>query len=114
VRTHDSAKGAYGNLYSDLLNYVISAALIFYILTIAAVFVLRNKQPEVERPYKAFGYPMVPALYIVGAAFILAILFLYQTATTFPGVVIVVIGVPVYMLFKAQQKNGAGDSPLRR
>jgi APA family basic amino acid/polyamine antiporter len=76
VRTHDTTNGTYGNLYSNLLDYVISAALIFYILTIAAVFVLRRKQPNTERPYKAFGYPIVPALYIAGAAFILVILFL--------------------------------------
>ena len=104
VRTHDTASGSYGNLYSNLLEYVISAALIFYILTIAAVFVLRSKQPNTERPYKAFGYPIVPALYIASAAFILVILFLYRTSTTIPGVVIVIIGIPVYMLFKARQK----------
>jgi APA family basic amino acid/polyamine antiporter len=104
VRTHNPATGAYGNVYSDLLDYVISAALIFYILTIAAVFVLRSKQPDAERPYKAFGYPWVPALYIAGAALILGILFIYRTSTTIPGVVIVIIGVPVYMLFKARQR----------
>ena len=54
----------YGNLYGNLLDYVISAALIFYILTIIGIFVLRRKRPDAERPYKAFGYPIVPALYI--------------------------------------------------
>src|SRR5438034_1652519 len=57
---------SYGNLYGDLLTYVISAALIFYILTIAGIFLLRRKQPDVPRPYKAFGYPVVPAFYIIG------------------------------------------------
>ena len=104
VRTYDSSKNAYGNLYSDLLDYVISAALIFYILTIAGIFVLRRRQPDAERPYKAFGYPVVPALYVAGAAFILGILFIYRTSTTIPGVVIVIVGVPVYMLFKARQR----------
>ena len=104
VRTHDSSKNTYGNLYSDLLDYVVSAALIFYILTIAGIFVLRAKQPAVERPYKAFGYPVVPALYIAGAAFILGILFIYRTSTTIPGVIIVIFGIPVYMLFKARQR----------
>ncbi len=56
----------YGNLYGNLLDYVISAALIFYILTIIGIFVLRRKRPDAERPYKAFGYPIVPALYIIG------------------------------------------------
>src|SRR5207247_8032915 len=61
----------YGNLYGNLLDYVISAALIFYILTILGIFMLRRKRPDAERPYKAFGYPFVPLLYIVGASVIL-------------------------------------------
>ena len=96
IRTHDPATGTYGNLYSNLLDYVISAALIFYILTIASVFVLRRKRPDVERPYRAFGYPLVPALYILGAAAILLTLFVYRPSTTIPGLVIVLLGVPVY------------------
>src|SRR5256886_163899 len=90
----------YGNLYGNLLDYVISAALIFYILTIAGIFVLRRKRPNAERPYKAFGYPIVPVLYIIGATVILAVLFIYQTATTWPGLMIVLTGVPVYFLWK--------------
>src|SRR5205085_5890776 len=92
----DKATGAAvcGSLYNDLLTYVISAALIFYILTIAGVFVLRRKRPDAERPYKAFGYPIVPALYIAGATVILVVLFIYQTATTWPGLIIVLTGVP--------------------
>src|SRR6202171_1346083 len=66
-RTYDPLTGQYGNLYSNLLDYVISAALIFYILTIAGVFRLRMTRPERERPYRTWGYPLVPALYIVGA-----------------------------------------------
>ncbi len=97
-RTYDVATGAYGNLYSNLLDYVISAALIFYILTIAGVFRLRSTRPDAERPYRAFGYPIVPALYIVGAATILVVLFIYKTSTTWPGLVIVLLGVPVYFL----------------
>src|SRR6185369_6979902 len=75
-RTYDPATRAYGNLYSNLLDYVISAALIFYILTIAGLFRLRHTRPDVNRPYRAFGYPIVPALYIVAAVVILAVLFL--------------------------------------
>ncbi|HJQ26237.1 MAG TPA: amino acid permease [Blastocatellia bacterium] len=90
----------YGNLYGDLLTYVISAALIFYILTILGVFVLRVKRPEAERPYKAFGYPVLPALYIIGASVILVVLFIYQTATTWPGLAIIATGVPVYFLWR--------------
>jgi len=99
-RTYDPATGAYGNLYSNLLDYVISAALIFYILTIAGIFRLRRTRPNAERPYRAFGYPVVPALYIVGAATILLVLFIYKTSTTWPGLVIVLLGVPVYFAWR--------------
>jgi APA family basic amino acid/polyamine antiporter len=89
----------YGNLYSNLLDYVVSAALIFYILTIAGVFRLRVTRPEAERPYRAIGYPIVPALYLTGAATILAVLFIYRTSTTWPGLIIVLLGLPVYLLW---------------
>jgi APA family basic amino acid/polyamine antiporter len=95
----------YGNLYGNLLDYVISAALIFYILTIIGIFVLRRKRPDVERPYKAFGYPVVPALYIIGASVILSVLFIYQTATTWPGLLIVLAGVPVYFLWRKSKPD---------
>ena len=95
-RTYNPATNSYGNLYSNLLEYVISAALIFYILTIAGVFRLRQTQPNVERPYRAFGYPIVPALYIAGAAAILVVLFVYRTATTWPGLVIILLGLPAF------------------
>lgn len=97
---HDAAGAiTYGNLYGNLLDYVISAALIFYILTILGIIVLRYKRPNAERPYKAFGYPVVPVLYIVGATVILAVLFIYQTATTWPGLIIVITGIPVYFIW---------------
>ena len=102
IRTYQPATGTYGNLYSNLLDYVISAALIFYILTIAGVFRLRKTRPNAERPYRAFGYPLVPLLYLVAAIVILGILFVYRQATTIPGVVIVLIGIPVYFGFKYQ------------
>jgi APA family basic amino acid/polyamine antiporter len=100
VRTYDPSTGAFGNLYSNLLDYVVSADLLFYILTIAAVFRLRRLRPEAERPYRTWGYPVVPALYILSAAVILAMLFVYRPATTFPGLVIVLIGVPIYFAFR--------------
>ena len=100
VKTDAAGKITYGNLYGNLLDYIISAALIFYILTIIGIFVLRRKRPDAERPYKAFGYPIVPALYIIGASVILGVLFIYQTATTWPGLIIVLTGVPVYFLWR--------------
>ena len=102
-RIYDPATGTYGNLYNNLLEYVISAALIFYILTIAGIFRLRRTRADVERPYRAFGYPIVPALYIVGAATILLVLFVYRTATTWPGLIIVLLGVPVYFAWKPRR-----------
>ncbi|MCC7308717.1 MAG: APC family permease, partial [Acidobacteria bacterium] len=109
VSTKADGSIAYGNLYGDLLTYVISSALIFYILAIAAVFVLRVKQPDAERPYKAFGYPIVPGLYCVGAAVILAILFIYQTTATWPGLVIVLTGVPVYFIWRNMSGKPVSD-----
>jgi len=100
ARTYDAATGKFGSLYGNLLDYVVSAALIFYILTSAAVFVLRQRRPNDERPYRAFGYPFVPALYIAGASVILILLFAYRTSTTVPGLVIVLIGVPVYFFLQ--------------
>jgi len=106
-----SADGNYGSLYNDLLTYVISAALIFYILTIIGIFVLRAKQPDAPRPYKAFGYPIVPALYCVGAAVILIVLFVYQTTATWPGLLIVLTGVPVYFIWRAKGGTPAHALP---
>jgi APA family basic amino acid/polyamine antiporter len=99
-RTHNAAKKTYGNLYNDLLDYVISAALIFYILTIAGIFVLRRTRPDAPRPYRAWGYPVLPALYILGASAILASLVAYRPAMTWPGIGLVLLGVPVYALVR--------------
>src|SRR6266849_2330134 len=86
TRIIDAKTGAvtYGNLYSDLLNYVVFSVLIFYVLTIAGIFLLRKKWPDADRPYKAFGYPVVPLLYIVAAVAIMVVLILYKTETTWP------------------------------
>lgn len=103
-RTYNPLTRTYGNLYGNLLDYVISAALIFYILTIAGVFVLRFREPNADRPYRALGYPAVPILYMTGAAVILVLLFAYRASTTVPGLVIVLIGVPIYFLFRARSR----------
>src|SRR3981081_1166893 len=89
----------YGNLYSNLLDYVVFAALLFYVLTIIGIFVLRAKRPDAERPYRAFGYPFVPMLYVLAAAAIMLVLLLYQTQTAGAGLVVVLIGLPVYLLW---------------
>ena len=102
-RTYDAATQQYGNLYSNLLDYVISAALLFYILTIAGVFRLRHTQPDADRPYKVAGYPIVPAAYILGAATVLVLLFAYRPATTWPGLIIVVVGAVVYAFIRRRK-----------
>lgn len=91
--------GTYGNVYSNLLDYVVFAALLFYVLTIVGIFVLRIRRPDAERPYKAFGYPWLPLLYIVAATAIMGVILLYKTSTAGGGVVIVLLGLPVYWLW---------------
>ena len=110
-RTYNPATRVYGNLYSNLLDYVISAALIFYVLTIAGLFRLRRTRPDIARPYRAIGYPILPALYIVGASSILLVLFVYRTATTWPGLIIVLLGVPVYFAWRPRGAATASGVP---
>ena len=86
--------------YSDLLDYVIFTALLFYILTIAGIFVLRRTRPQMERPYKAWGYPILPAAYILAAGTIAILLLFYKPNYTWPGLIIVLLGVPVYYLWR--------------
>ncbi len=93
--------------YSDLLDYVIFAVLLFYILTIAGIFVLRRTKPGLERPYRAVGYPALPALYIAAAGMIEVLLLLYKPDYTWPGLVIVILGVPVYYFWRKRQPRMA-------
>ena len=95
----------YGNLYSNLLDYVVFAVLIFYVLTILGLFILRRKRPDAERPYRAFGYPVVPALYVGVASAILLVLLLYKTETSWPGLLIVLAGVPAYFLWNRRAES---------
>jgi APA family basic amino acid/polyamine antiporter len=86
--------------YSDLLDYVIFAVLLFYIMTIAGLFVLRRTRPAMERPYRAIGYPVLPALYLVAAALIEVLLLFYKPNYTWPGLIIVLLGIPVFLLWR--------------
>jgi APA family basic amino acid/polyamine antiporter len=86
--------------YSDLLDYVIFAVLLFYILTIAGLFVLRRTRPHMERPYRAWGYPVLPAAYIAAAGLIEVLLLLYKPSYTWPGLIIVLLGLPVYFVWR--------------
>ena len=93
--------------YSQLLDYIICTELIFYILTIGSLFVLRKKRPDAQRPYKALGYPVLPALYIVMAAWICIVLLRYKPQYTWPGIVIVLLGLPVYAIWSRRTGRGA-------
>ena len=89
--------------YSDLLDYVIFAALLFYVLTVAGIFVLRKKRPDMNRPYKAFGYPVVPGLYILTASLVMLDLLLVKPRFTWPGLMIVLSGIPVYWVWSSRR-----------
>jgi APA family basic amino acid/polyamine antiporter len=93
--------------YGQLLDYIIFAELLFYILTIVGLFVLRVKRPDLPRPYKALGYPVLPALYIVLAAWISIVLLRYKPQYTWPGLVLVILGIPVYLFWSRRQKTAA-------
>jgi basic amino acid/polyamine antiporter, APA family len=90
--------------YGQLLDFLIFAVVIFYILTLLGLFLLRWKRPEMERPYRAFGYPVLPALYLVMAVYLEIQLLRYKPQYTWPGLIIVLLGLPVYGLWKWMQK----------
>ncbi len=91
--------------YSDLLDYVVIAALIFYTITILAIFILRVKRPDIERPYKAFGYPVIPMLYMLITITIIFVLLIYKPDYTLPGIGLVILGIPVFFLWRKHNKN---------
>jgi len=108
-RTYDPASGRYGNVYSNLLDYIVSAALVFYVLTIAGLFRLRMTRPDAPRPYRAVGYPFVPGAYIAAALTILVVLCVYRPSTTWPGLGIVLMGVGAFALFRLTGARPGGD-----
>jgi APA family basic amino acid/polyamine antiporter len=89
--------------YGDLLDYVIFAVLLFYMLTIAGIFRLRATRPDLERPYRAIGYPILPGLYIAVAGLIEILLLLYKPNYTWPGLIIVLLGIPVYFTWRRKE-----------
>ena len=91
--------------YGQLLDYIIFAVLVFYILTIFGLFVLRRTHAEAERPYKAVGYPVLPAVYIVMALFIDVVLLRYKPQYTWPGLIIVLLGIPVYYIWRPRAQT---------
>jgi APA family basic amino acid/polyamine antiporter len=92
--------------YGNLLDFIIFTVLLFYILTIGGIFKLRRTMPDHPRPYKAFGYPVIPAIYIAMASFVCIVLLKYKPTYTWPGLIIVIMGLPIYyMLQKRAAKN---------
>ncbi|MGH7744673.1 MAG: APC family permease [Candidatus Dormibacteria bacterium] len=110
-RTYNPVTGKYGNVYSNLLDYVISAVLLFYILTVLGLFRLRFVRPNADRPYRTAGYPVVPALHILCTSTILVALLAYRPTSSWPGLVIILLGVPVYSLLRWANK-GARTGPV--
>ena len=90
--------------YGDLLDYVSFVVVIFYVLTIAGIFILRKKRPDLERPYKAFGYPVLPALYILMGLAFCTLLLIYKPQFTWPGLGLVLIGIPIYYVAVGKKK----------
>ncbi len=91
--------------YGNLLDFIIFTVLLFYILTIAGIFILRKKRPDHPRPYKAFGYPVIPLLYILLAAFICIVLLIYKPSYTWPGLIIVLAGIPLFKLLETRNRK---------
>jgi basic amino acid/polyamine antiporter, APA family len=101
--------------YGQLLNYVIFAALVFYVATTIGLFILRAKRPDIERPYRALGYPVLPALYIALAGGVMILLLLSPTSRTeaVSGLVLVLVGIPVYFLWRKAEGNRPPPPPVR-
>jgi len=91
--------------YGDLLDMISFVVVLFYMLTIIGIFILRKKLPDATRPYKAFGYPVLPALYIIMGAVFCTLLIIYKPQYTWPGLIIVLIGVPLYFIAVANNKK---------
>ncbi len=91
--------------YGDLLDYVSFVVMLFYILTIVGIFILRKKRPDIERPYKAFGYPILPTIYVLLSAIFCLALIVYKPVYTWPGLIIVLIGIPIYYVSVSASKR---------
>jgi APA family basic amino acid/polyamine antiporter len=102
----------FSGTYGDLLNYIMFAVMIFYILTISGLFVLRIKKPEMDRPYKAFGYPVIPAIYILLAFLVALNMLIYQTNFSLYGLIIILIGVPIYFVLKRNNDRSISDPKI--
>jgi APA family basic amino acid/polyamine antiporter len=94
---------SFGNVYTQLLEYIVSADLIFYVLMVGAVIVMRRKAPEIERPYRTIGYPIVPLIYIVLAGLFIIDLAILAPSTSGIGYLLVFTGIPIYFLWRSKR-----------
>jgi APA family basic amino acid/polyamine antiporter len=101
-----SLSGSYGNLL-DMISFVV---VVFYMLTIIGIFILRKKRPDAERPYKAFGYPVIPIIYILIGMTFCGLLVVYKPEFTWPGIIIALLGVPLYYIALKSNKGGVNES----
>ena len=97
----------FSGTYGQLLDYVIFAALLFYALTVVGLFVLRKRRPDAERPYRAIGYPILPGLYVVLCVVVMLNLLVVKPLYTWPGLCIVLTGIPVYLIWRRRSANAA-------
>ncbi len=102
----------FSGTYNELLDYVIFAVLVFYTLTVIGLFILRRSRPNAERPYKALGYPVLPALYVVLCATIMVNLLIVKPKYTWPGLIIVLTGIPVYFLWRKLGAPAQTSAPV--
>jgi APA family basic amino acid/polyamine antiporter len=109
----DPTTGAvtYGNVYTQLLEYIISADLVFYVLMVGAVFILRRKMPDAPRPYRTWGYPVVPIIYLTIAGILILDLAYLAPGTSGIGYILVLTGVPVYLAWRKRAAMGIPSSP---
>jgi len=96
--------------YGDLLDMISFVVVCFYMLTIGGIFILRKKQPNRERPYKAFGYPVLPIVYIIMGIAFCSLLVAFKPKFTWPGLLITLLGIPVYYMVAVRKKNNATDA----
>ena len=100
----------FGNVYTQLLEYIVSADLVFYVLMVGAVVVMRRKAPEIERPYRTFGYPFVPLIYIVIAGLFIIDLAILAPSTSGIGYLLVFTGIPIYFIWRGRRRQDLQDS----
>ena len=95
--------------YDELLDFVMFTVIVFYVLTVVGLFVLRCRQPDLDRPYRAFGYPVLPGLYVLACVAICVVLLIVKPENTWPGLIMTLAGIPVYFFWRMRGKKCGGE-----